>query len=121
MQLAVSATYAESADRVFAVHSSARIDREGGRKSPNRAEGMDGVYFNVAHKQLYVSGGRDCDVRYIFVYQQIDADRYEAIGKIPTKPGAGTSFWLPELNRDYVEAPAHNDEEAAILVFEPQP
>jgi DNA-binding beta-propeller fold protein YncE len=84
-------------------------------------EGMDGVYFNAGQKRIYVSGGRDNDVGYIFAYQQKDADHYEPIGKIPTRPGAGTSFWSPELNRFYVGAPAHDNEEAAILVFEPQP
>jgi WD40 repeat protein len=84
-------------------------------------DGMDGVYFNAARRRVYVSGGRDNDVGYVFVYQQKDADHYDLIGKIPTKPGAGTSFWSPELNRFYVGAPARDDEEAAILVFEPQP
>jgi DNA-binding beta-propeller fold protein YncE len=84
-------------------------------------EGMDGVYFNTAQKRVYVSGGRDNDVGYVFAYQQKDADHYESIGKIATRPGAGTSFWSPELNRFYVGAPAHDTEEAAILVFEPQP
>jgi hypothetical protein len=84
-------------------------------------EGMDGVYFNAAQKRIYVSGGRDNDVGYIFVYQQKDADHYEAIGKIPTRSGAGTSFWSPELNRFYIGAPASDKDEAAILVFEPQP
>src|ERR1700693_1761325 len=84
-------------------------------------EGMDGVYFDAAHKRVYVSGGRDQGVGYIFVYQQKDADHYETIGKIPTKSGAGTSFWSPELNSFYVGAPASDKEEAAILVFEPQP
>jgi DNA-binding beta-propeller fold protein YncE len=84
-------------------------------------EGMDGVYFNAAQKRVYVSGGRDNDIGYVFVYQQKDADHYGLIGKIPTKSGAGTSFWSPELNRFYVGAPAHGNEDAAILVFEPQP
>jgi DNA-binding beta-propeller fold protein YncE len=82
-------------------------------------EGMDGVYFDPRLKRLYISGGRDYDVGYVFAYQQKDADRYETIGKIPTKSGAGTSFWSPELNRYYVAAPAHDHDEAAILVFEP--
>jgi DNA-binding beta-propeller fold protein YncE len=82
-------------------------------------EGMDGVYFDAAHKRVYVSGGRGFDVGSIFAYQQLDADHYELIGKIPTRPGAGTSFWSPELNRYYVAAPAHDHEDAAILVFEP--
>jgi DNA-binding beta-propeller fold protein YncE len=84
-------------------------------------EGMDGVYFDAAHKRIYVSGGRGFDVGYVFCYQQKDPDNYETLVKIPTRPGAGTSFWSPELNRYYVAAPAHDNEEAAILVFEPQP
>jgi YVTN family beta-propeller protein len=84
-------------------------------------DGMDGVYFDAAHKRVYVSGGRDQDVGFVFVYQQKDADHYETIGKIPTRPGAGTSFWSPELGRYYVAAPAHDNEEAAILVYEPRP
>jgi DNA-binding beta-propeller fold protein YncE len=83
-------------------------------------EGMDGVYFNGAQRRVYVSGGRDNDAGYVFVYQQTDADHYETIGKIQTKPGSGTSFWSPELNRFYVAAPARENEDAAILVFEPQ-
>jgi len=82
-------------------------------------EGMDGVYFDAANKRVYVSGGRDQGVGYVFAYQQRDPDHYETIGNTPTKSGAGTSFWSPELNRYYVAAPAHDNEDAAILVFEP--
>jgi hypothetical protein len=84
-------------------------------------EGMDGVYFDAPHKRIYVSGGRGFDVGYVFCYQQRDSDHYETLGKIATRPGAGTSFWSPDLNRYYVAAPAHGNEEAAILVFEPEP
>src|ERR1700731_3858030 len=99
------------------------MDSQNGKEvaSLPTVEGMDGVYFNAAQKRVYVSGGRDNDVGYVFVYQQNDAHHYEPIGKIPTLSGAGTSFWSPELNRFYVGAPAHDNEEAAILVFEPQP
>jgi YVTN family beta-propeller protein len=83
-------------------------------------DGMDGVYFDAAHKRVYVSGGRDQGVGYVFAYQQKDADHYETIAKIPTRPGAGTSFWSPELQRYYVAAPANDNEPAAILVFEPE-
>jgi DNA-binding beta-propeller fold protein YncE len=84
-------------------------------------EGMDGVYFDAVHRRVYVSGGRDTDVGYVFVYQQEDADHYTQIGKIPTRSFAGTSFWCPELNRYYVAAAANDKEVAAILVFEPVP
>jgi hypothetical protein len=98
------------------------MDSETGKEVANlpTVEGMDGVYFDAARKRVYVSGGRGFDVGYVFAYQQKDADHYELMAKIPTRPGAGTSFWSPELNRYYVAAPAHDKEEAAILVFEPQ-
>jgi DNA-binding beta-propeller fold protein YncE len=83
--------------------------------------GMDGVYFDAGRKRVYVSGGRDQGVGSVLVYQQKDPDHYETIAQIPTKAGAGTSFWSPELNRYYVAAPANGHEEAAILVFEPKP
>jgi DNA-binding beta-propeller fold protein YncE len=84
-------------------------------------EGMDGVYYDAQRKRVYVSGGRGFDVGSVFVYQQAGADQYKSIAEIPTKAGAGTSFWSPGLNRYYVAAPAHNGEQASILVFQPQP
>jgi hypothetical protein len=84
-------------------------------------EGMDGVYFDAVRKRICISGGRGEDVGSVFVYQQKGPDSYEIAGKIPTRPGAGTSFWSPELNRYYVAAPANGAEQAAILVFEPIP
>src|SRR5229473_3986237 len=70
------------------------MDSKTGKEVANlpTVEGMDGVYFDATHKRVYVSGGRDYDVGYIFAYQQKDADHYETIGKLPTKSGAGTSF-----------------------------
>jgi DNA-binding beta-propeller fold protein YncE len=98
------------------------MDSETGKEiaSLPTVEGMDGVYYDGIHKRVYISGGRDTDVGYVFVYQQKDADHYTQIAKIPTRSFAGTSFWCPELNRYYVAAAADDKEEAAILVFEPQ-
>jgi hypothetical protein len=99
------------------------LDTESG-KQVSQVEGVAGIddlWYDAAHKRVYASGGRGFDVGFIYTYQQKDADHYELIGKVPTAPGAGTSFWLPELNRLYVGAPANDKEEAAVLVFEPQP
>jgi DNA-binding beta-propeller fold protein YncE len=84
------------------------------------AENMDGVYFDAERKRVYVSGGRDSAAGSVHVYQQKDADHYETIGTIPTREGAGTSFWSPDLNRYYVAAAKNDKEEAAILVYEPE-
>jgi DNA-binding beta-propeller fold protein YncE len=86
------------------------------------AEGrMNGVYYDGWHKRIYVTCGRELPAGFVFVYQQKDPDHYEFIGKVPTAPGAGTSFWVPQLNRFYVAVPGLEKQEAAILVFEPQP
>ncbi len=70
------------------------VDSQTGKEIANLAtvEGMGGVYFDAGHKRVYVSGGRDQGVGYVFAYQQNDADHYETIGQIPTRSGAGTSF-----------------------------
>ena len=65
--------------------------------------------------------GRELPSGFGFVYQQKDSDHYDVIAKVPSGPGAGTSLWLAQSNRFYVAVPAHEKQEAAILVFEPQP
>lgn len=84
------------------------------------AENMDGVYYDERRKRIYVSGGRELGDGFVYVYQQKSADQYETIGKIPTRGGAGTSFYSLELDRYYVAAPANGQEDAAILVYKPQ-
>jgi hypothetical protein len=82
---------------------------------------MNGVYYDARQRRIYVTCGRELPAGFVFVYQQKDPDHYEFIGKVPTAPGAGTSFWVAALNRFYVAAPAQEKQEAAILIFEPQP
>jgi hypothetical protein len=84
-------------------------------------DGMDGVYFDSKLRRIYVSGGREFDVGFVYIYQQHDPDHYSQIGTVPTRPGAGTSFWSPELDRYYVAAPANDKDDAAILVYEARP
>jgi hypothetical protein len=99
------------------------LDTESGREI-SRLEGVAGIddlWYDARRSRVYASGGRGFDVGSVYVYQQKDADHYELIAKVPTAPGAGTSFWSPELNRYFVAAPASDKDDAAILVFEPQP
>jgi hypothetical protein len=99
------------------------LDTESG-KQVSRLEGVFGIddlWYDDAHKRVYASGGRGFEAGFVYVYQQKDVDHYELSGKVPTAPGAGTSFWSPQLNRVYVAAPSNGKEEAAILVFEPRP
>jgi hypothetical protein len=89
-------------------------------------ETMDGVHYDADLKRIYVSGGRwygtpDASPGWVYVYQQKDADHYELVSKIKTRPGSGTSLFSPQLKRLYVASQAIGDQKAAVLVFEPMP
>jgi len=55
------------------------------------------------------------------VVEQRDADNYQVIATIPTKPGAKTARLVPELNRYYVGVPGNAQNAAQILAFEVVP
>jgi WD40 repeat protein len=98
------------------------LDTESG-KEVARLEGIAGIddlWYDAAHQRIYASGGRGSEVGFVYVYQQKDADHYELLAKVPTAANAGTSLWVPELNRLFVAAPASDKEDAAVWVFEPQ-
>ncbi|MDB6082595.1 MAG: hypothetical protein JWN43_476 [Gammaproteobacteria bacterium] len=89
-------------------------------------ETMDGVYYDPGLKRIYMSGGRwygtpEASQGWVYVYQQHDADHYELISKVKTRPGSGTSLFVPGLNRLFVASQSIGDQEAAVLVFEPVP
>jgi hypothetical protein len=89
-------------------------------------EMMDGVYYDARFKRIYMTGGRwygspEASSGWIYVYQQKDADHYELISRIKTRPGSGTSLFVPQLNRFYVASQAIGAQEAATLVFEAMP
>jgi hypothetical protein len=89
-------------------------------------ETMDGVYYDANLKRIYMTGGRwygtpEASPGWIYVYQQKDPDHYDVISKIKTRPGSGTSLWVPQLNTLFVASQAIGDQKAAVLVFEPVP
>jgi DNA-binding beta-propeller fold protein YncE len=80
--------------------------------------GVDDLSYDAQHKRIYMSGGEG----FLNVYQQKDANTYEAIAKIPTGPGARTSKFVAERNRLYVAIPAVKGERPAeVEVFEVNP
>jgi len=99
------------------------LDTESGRQVTQLegVSGIDDLWYDAARKRIYASGGRESEAGFVYVYQQKDADHYELIAKVPTRGNAQTSIWVPQLNRYYVSASGNDKEDAAILVFEPQP
>ncbi len=53
--------------------------------------------------------------------QQLDADRYERIARIPTGPVARTSLFVPEWRRLFVAVPRDKERGAELRVFEVLP
>jgi hypothetical protein len=89
-------------------------------------ETMDGVHYDADLKRVYVSGGRwygtpEASPGWLYAYQQQDADHYALIAKIKTRPGSGTSLFVPTLKRLYVASQAIGDQAGAILVFQTIP
>jgi YVTN family beta-propeller protein len=74
----------------------------------------DDVFYDAAKRRIYISGGEGA----IGVFQQKDADHYEAIGKIATAAGARTSLFVPELRRLYIAVPHRGSQGAEIRVYE---
>ena len=77
----------------------------------------DDLYYDAARKRLYVPGGEG----YIAVYQQVDADHYKRLAKIPCAVGARTAGYFGRghkgFDRLYLAIPARSDHGAEIWIY----
>ena len=78
------------------------------------ANDADDIFYDVTTKRIYVS----CGEGFVNIFQQQDADHYNAIVSVPTAQGARTSLFVPELHRFYVAVPRKANQESRILVYE---
>jgi len=86
------------------------------------ADSVDDLAYDATLHRLYVPGGNlNGAVGAITVIQQKDADHYEVIANIPTKPGARTARLVPELNKYYLSVSTKGPQEAQVLVFDVVP
>lgn len=75
---------------------------------------LDGLFYDPATRRIYTTGGEG----FVDVTQQIDADHYERIARIPAGPTARTSMFVPEWRRLYVAVPRDKDRSAELRVFD---
>jgi DNA-binding beta-propeller fold protein YncE len=75
---------------------------------------VDGLSYDRSTRRIYTSGGEG----FVDVTQQLDADHYERIARIPTGPIARTSVFVPEWHRLYVAVPRDKERGAELRVFE---
>jgi len=78
---------------------------------------LDGLFFDSARRRIYASGGEG----FADVCQEMDANHYREIAKVPTGPTARTSLFVPAFNRYYVAVPANDHRSAEIRVYETEP
>jgi DNA-binding beta-propeller fold protein YncE len=83
------------------------------------ADYVDDLAYDAAHHRLYVPGGGGSGA--VTVVAQRGADKYEVVATVPTKPGAKTARYVPELNKYYVGVPAKEGQSAQILVYDVAP
>jgi len=76
----------------------------------------DDVYYDAGRKRLYIPGGEG----FVSVIQQVDADHYKALAKIPTTIGARTGLWYEKRDRLYLAVPASSKQGAALWVYAPE-
>jgi YVTN family beta-propeller protein len=76
----------------------------------------DDLFYDSRRKRLYVS----CGEGFVDVIDQRDADHYELRERIPTRAGARTSFFSPDLNEFYLAVPLRGNQEAEVRVYQPQ-
>jgi DNA-binding beta-propeller fold protein YncE len=83
------------------------------------ADYVDDLAFDAAHHRMYIPGGGGNGA--ISVVEQRGPDSYQLIATIPTKPGAKTARFVPELNKFYVGVPAKDGQPSQILVYDVAP
>lgn len=83
---------------------------------PGAADTHD-MWYDSDRKRIYIPSGEG----FIFVYQQIDADRYQRIAKISTAIGARTSAYYGQVGKHntlYVAVPARANRGAELWFYE---
>jgi DNA-binding beta-propeller fold protein YncE len=81
--------------------------------APARTNGM---MFDRINRRIYATGDD-----YVGVFQQIDADHYEELTRIPSEVGAKTAILVPELRRLYIAVGGSDKNKAGLLRYEVVP
>ena len=78
------------------------------------AETPTTLFVDAKRHRLYVSCGEG-------VIDVFDSQTYRRLARIPTVPGARTSFFAPEIDRFMLAVRATARESASIWLFRPVP
>lgn len=95
------------------------LDMDSGRQiaSLPGADDADDMWFDATRHRIYVPSGEG----FLFIYQQVDADRYDRVAKLPTAIGARTSAYFGQVGKHnslYLAVPGRSGREAELWVYE---
>ena len=74
----------------------------------------DCMFYDRAHQRIYATGAEGT----LDVVEQVDADHYRVLAKLPTAPLARTCLFVPELDRLFVAVPRQKDHDAELRVYQ---
>ena len=79
--------------------------------------GIDDLVFDAPSKRIYAACGGSGTVD---VYEEVDADHYRSLGKVPSGPLARNGLLIPSLKQYFVAVPKGADQPARILMYQVQ-
>jgi DNA-binding beta-propeller fold protein YncE len=100
------------------------VNADNGKEVANLdvADYVDDLAWDAVHHRIYLpGGGGQAGPGAVTVVAQRSADKYEIVATVPTKPGAKTARFVPEVNKYYVGVPARQGQPAQILVYDVAP
>jgi len=91
------------------------LDSHSGKEifSSGMVSDVDDFYWDKKTKQILISGGGGS----INIFRQTGTTTYKQVADIPTRSGARTSLWIPELRLFLLAARATDDKPASLLVY----
>jgi DNA-binding beta-propeller fold protein YncE len=113
----VAMAFDQSSQRLFSGCRSGNIvvlDTKTGRQLQALpiSKGVDELIYDPAKKRLYAA----CDGT-VDVYEQVSADRYNLLGKVPSGPVAKTAILVSEIGKLFVAVPRNKEKDAEVLAF----
>ncbi|HTD40267.1 MAG TPA: hypothetical protein VK671_06575, partial [Mucilaginibacter sp.] len=91
------------------------LDSQSGKEifSSGMVGDVDDFYWDEKTKQILISGGGGS----IDIFKQTGPSVYNQVADIPTRSGARTSLWVPELRLFLLAAREVGGKSAALLVY----
>ena len=83
----------------------------------NMISDVDDLYFDNEKKRAYISGGGG----FINIFQQDSSNTFKQVANIPTRSGARTSLFIPQLKMFVLAERAESGNAAQLIIYNTSP